>query len=175
MCLGGNYMSSLLVVDQNIALIKKYCIVPPQAFRVAYHYNQIGLHEETLLILGFATVAQLTLEDTLALFAEWYQAVLAEVDGAECKNIRLLQQYGLEAVTFLGTKPRFRTDLQQILTLWDRPRVVNHDVINRVLQRIHSGYFRIAERMGTRWYRITPVEKAWVLHNRLLVDCEKGI
>ena len=50
--------------------------------------------------LYFAKLNNLSIEDTLKLFAEHYQAVLEDIEGSSHQNIRNFMQNGWEGVAF---------------------------------------------------------------------------
>lgn len=64
--------------------------------------NSAGTNEGSCKSLAFAKLNQLDQQQTLALFGEHYQGVLAEPEGTSHPNIRNFMKYGWDGVAFEG-------------------------------------------------------------------------
>ncbi len=64
--------------------------------------NQAGTNEGSCKTLAFAKLNQLDQQQTLALFGEHYQGVLAEPEGTSHPNIRNFIKHGWDGVVFEG-------------------------------------------------------------------------
>ncbi len=74
----------------------------PTAFKNGEAYNEATQNQGSARVFAFARLNDLSKEDTLALFAEHYQAVLAHPDAADHQNIRQFIAHGWPGVVFEG-------------------------------------------------------------------------
>lgn len=74
----------------------------PTAFKNGDAYNEATQNQGSAKVFAFAQLNNLTKEDTLYLFAEHYQAVLAHPDGVDHQNIRQFMAHGWPGVVFEG-------------------------------------------------------------------------
>lgn len=73
------------------------------AFKNGAQYNAATENQGSAKVLSFAKLENLNAEQTLSLFAEHYQAVLATPEGTDHQNIRQFMQHGWNGVQFEGT------------------------------------------------------------------------
>jgi hypothetical protein len=94
------------VKDQNlpfteiIQYIENNYKVIPTAFQNGDAYNSETQNQGSAKVLYFAKLLNLSKEDTLLLFAEHYQSVLADPEGDNHQNIRQFMKNGWEGVRF---------------------------------------------------------------------------
>jgi hypothetical protein len=74
----------------------------PTAFRNGGVYNETTQNQGSAKVFTFAHLNNLDKEDTLSLFAEHYQSVLAHPDGADHQNIRQFMIHGWPGIVFEG-------------------------------------------------------------------------
>ena len=72
----------------------------PTAFKNGDVFNEANQNQGSAKVFSFAKINQLTAQDTLALFAEHYEAVLNTPEGNDHQNIRQFMQYGWDGVKF---------------------------------------------------------------------------
>lgn len=72
----------------------------PSAFVNGNQENAIDQNQGSAKVFAFAKLNGLSQDDTLKLFAEHYQAVLATPEGNDHNNIRQFMQNGWKGVTF---------------------------------------------------------------------------
>ena len=75
----------------------------PTAFKNGEVYNEATQNQGSARVFAFAQLNNLSKEETLELFAEHYQSVLASPDGTDHQNIRQFIKYGWEGISFEGT------------------------------------------------------------------------
>lgn len=85
-----------------IAFIESRYQHTPTAFRNGAQLNAASENQGSAKVFAFAQLNQLNEQDTLKLFAEHYQAVLATPDGADHQNIRQFMQNGWSGIAFEG-------------------------------------------------------------------------
>lgn len=85
-----------------LAAIAAHYDYQPCAFRNGAVNNAAGQNEGSCKVLAFARLHGLSVAQTLALFGEHYQAVLADPSGSQHANIRAFQQQGWAGVEFEG-------------------------------------------------------------------------
>ncbi|MDN3580075.1 HopJ type III effector protein [Mucilaginibacter flavus] len=85
-----------------LALIETYYTHQPTAFKNGDTYNEATQNQGSAKVLTFAKLNDLSAEDTLYLFAEHYQAVLAHPDATDHQNIRQFMAHGWAGVVFEG-------------------------------------------------------------------------
>ncbi|SJN43552.1 HopJ type III effector protein [Sphingobacterium faecium] len=74
----------------------------PTAFTNGDQVNEETENQGSAKILAFATLNNLDKEQTLALFAEHYEAVLNDPEGDNHQNIRQFMLNGWDGVSFSG-------------------------------------------------------------------------
>lgn len=75
----------------------------PTAFKNGTQQNAATENQGSAKVLSFAQIENLNAVQTLSLFAEHYQAVLATPEGNDHQNIRQFMQNGWRGVQFEGT------------------------------------------------------------------------
>lgn len=75
----------------------------PTAFKNGEAYNEATQNQGSARLFSFAQLNNLDQADTLALFAEHYQAVLNTPDATDHQNIRQFMQHGWAGIHFEGT------------------------------------------------------------------------
>lgn len=86
-----------------ISFIETYYTHQPTAFKNGDAYNEATQNQGSAKVFAFAKINNLSVSDTLTLFAEHYQAVLAQPDAADHQNIRQFMAHGWEGIHFEGT------------------------------------------------------------------------
>ncbi len=74
----------------------------PTAFKNGEVYNEATQNQGSAKVFAFAQKNELSATDTLFLFAEHYQAVLATPNGADHQNIRQFMETGWDGIVFNG-------------------------------------------------------------------------
>lgn len=74
----------------------------PTAFKNGSVYNEATQNQGSAKVFTFAQLNTLDKENTLALFAEHYQAVIKTPDGSDHQNIRQFMIHGWEGIVFEG-------------------------------------------------------------------------
>lgn len=74
----------------------------PTAFTNGNQVNQETENQGSAKILAFASLSNLDKDETLALFAEHYEAVLNDPEGDNHQNIRQFMINGWDGVSFTG-------------------------------------------------------------------------
>lgn len=87
---------------QVIEFIETYYQHQPTAFKNGMVFNEATQNQGSAKVFAFAKLQELSEEDTLLLFAEHYQSVLATADGTDHQNIRQFMLNGWEGVVFEG-------------------------------------------------------------------------
>ncbi|TSJ39355.1 HopJ type III effector protein [Mucilaginibacter corticis] len=85
-----------------IKFIETYYRHQPTAFKNGDVYNEATQNQGSAKVFSFAKLNNLTKEDTLYLFAEHYQSVLANPDAINHQNIRQFMAHGWQGVVFEG-------------------------------------------------------------------------
>lgn len=75
----------------------------PTAFKNGQQHNAATENQGSAKVLSFAQLQGLDAAQTLSLFAEHYQAVLATPEGTDHQNIRQFMLNGWNGVEFAGT------------------------------------------------------------------------
>lgn len=83
-----------------IAFIESYYEHIPAAFKNGEAYNEATQNQGSAKVFAFAQFNKLSEKDTLLLFAEHYQAVLATPQATDHQNIRQFMANGWEGVVF---------------------------------------------------------------------------
>ena len=73
------------------------------AFRNGAQHNAATENQGSAKVFSFAQIHHLNAEDTLKLFAEHYQNVLATPEATDHQNIRQFMQHGWAGIEFEGT------------------------------------------------------------------------
>lgn len=85
-----------------IEQIEKEYTHHPTAFKNGDVYNEANQNQGSAKVFAYAKLNNLSEADTLFLFAEHYQAVLADPKGTDHQNIRQFMQHGWAGVSFEG-------------------------------------------------------------------------
>lgn len=72
----------------------------PSAFTNGSQVNSAEENQGSARVLFFAKLENLSQEDTLSLFAEHYESVLATPDQTDHQNIRQFQMHGFQGLKF---------------------------------------------------------------------------
>jgi hypothetical protein len=73
----------------------------PIAFRNGDMYNEAGQNNGSCKIFQFAIISNLTKEETLACFGDYYSKdVLENLEGNDHQNIRNFMKFGFEGLEF---------------------------------------------------------------------------
>lgn len=95
---------------EAIKFIETYYKHQPAAFKNGDAYNEATQNQGSAKIFAFAQLNNLSAADTLYLFAEHYQSVLATPDATDHQNIRQFIANGWDGVVFEGEALTLRTD-----------------------------------------------------------------
>lgn len=87
---------------QVIEFIENFYQHQPTAFKNGDAYNEASQNQGSAKVFAFAQINELTEEYTLYLFAEHYQAVLADPNGTDHLNIRQFIKNGWMGIYFEG-------------------------------------------------------------------------
>ena len=85
-----------------IKFIETYYHHSPTAFKNGNTYNEASQNQGSAKVFSFAQINKLDAVDTLYLFAEHYQAVLASPNGVDHQNIRQFMINGWDGILFEG-------------------------------------------------------------------------
>lgn len=93
--------------NDTMAAIKDHYHYQPTEFKnglgAAALISPAGTNEGSCKIFAFAKLHQLSPEETLSLFGDYYwQDVLGKPAGHDHQNIRLFMQYGWQGIAFSG-------------------------------------------------------------------------
>lgn len=88
--------------SQVIEFIEKYYNHQPTVFKNGDAYNEATQNQGSAKVFAFAQLNNLSAADTLYLFAEHYQSVLANPDGTDHQNIRQFMAHGWPGIVFEG-------------------------------------------------------------------------
>lgn len=91
-----------IAFNEVIAFIETYYQHQPTAFKNGDAYNEATQNQGSARVFAFAQINNLSAEDTLYLFAEHYQSVLATPDATDHQNIRQFMAYGWPGIVFEG-------------------------------------------------------------------------
>lgn len=89
--------------SEVIEFIEKRYNHQPTAFKNGDVYNEATQNQGSAKVFAFAQLNNLSATDTLYLFAEHYQSVLASPDGTDHQNIRQFMANGWQGIAFNGT------------------------------------------------------------------------
>jgi hypothetical protein len=85
-----------------IEFIETYYRHQPTAFKNGALHNEATQNQGSAKVFAFAQLNTLDKTDTLYLFAEHYQSVLKNPDGADHQNIRQFMIHGWQGIIFEG-------------------------------------------------------------------------
>lgn len=85
-----------------IGFIETHYHHQPAAFKNGSLHNEATQNQGSAKVFTFAHLNNLDKADTLSLFAEHYQSVLAHPDGADHQNIRQFMIHGWPGIVFEG-------------------------------------------------------------------------
>ena len=85
-----------------IEFIETYYKHQPTAFKNGETYNGSTQNQGSAKVFAFAKINNLSAQDTLYLFAEHYQSVLANPTATDHQNIRQFVAHGWPGVIFEG-------------------------------------------------------------------------
>lgn len=88
--------------SEVIKFIETYYNHQPTAFKNGDAYNEATQNQGSAKVFAFAQLNNLSAADTHYLFAEHYQAVLANPNGTDHQNIRQFMQHGWQGIDFEG-------------------------------------------------------------------------
>ena len=91
-----------LSFKEVIAFIETHYKHQPTAFKNGELYNEATQNQGSAKVFAFAQLNHLDSSDTLYLFAEHYQSVLANPDGTDHQNIRQFMIHGWPGIMFEG-------------------------------------------------------------------------
>ena len=94
--------SNTIAFADVIKFIEKYYDHQPTAFKNGDVYNEATQNQGSAKVFAFAHINCLDAASTLYLFAEHYQAVLANPEGTDHQNIRQFIKHGWPGVIFEG-------------------------------------------------------------------------
>lgn len=89
-----------LKFSEVISFIESLYQHTPTAFKNGAVFNQSDQNQGSAKVFFFAQMHQLSVENSLLLFAEHYQAVIASPEGNDHQNIRQFMQNGWEGIQF---------------------------------------------------------------------------
>ena len=87
---------------ETIAFIDKNYDFTPTTFKNGNQINNAGENKGSCKIFAFAQVNQLTKEETLSLFGDFYQDVINTPEATDHQNIRNFMIFGWEGIQFEG-------------------------------------------------------------------------
>ena len=88
--------------NEVITFIETYYQHTPTAFKNGEAINEASQNQGSAKVFAFAQLNQLSAADTLFLFAEHYEAVLASPEAVDHQNIRQFMAHGWEKIAFEG-------------------------------------------------------------------------
>lgn len=91
-----------ITFNEVITFIETYYQHQPTAFKNGDAYNEVTQNQGSAKVFSFAHMNNLSKENTLYLFAEHYQAVLAHPNAIDHQNIRQFMIYGWQGIVFEG-------------------------------------------------------------------------
>jgi hypothetical protein len=91
-----------LAFNNVIEFIETYYRHQPTAFKNGDAYNEATQNQGSAKVFTFAQINNLSAADTLYLFAEHYQSVLANPTATDHQNIRQFMAHGWPGIVFEG-------------------------------------------------------------------------
>ncbi len=90
-----------IAFTDTISVIESNYVFTPTAFKNGDLHNNNGENTGSCKLLAFATLQQLTKEETLACFGKYYfEEVLNDPNGTGHQNIRNFMKTGFEGLSF---------------------------------------------------------------------------
>ncbi len=86
--------------NETIAVITENYAYQPTEFGNGLLVNNAGSNEGSCKIFAFALIHQLSDQQTLNLFGDYYHDVLNNPDGTDHQNIRNFIHYGWQGISF---------------------------------------------------------------------------
>jgi len=93
---------------ETIAYIDEKYIFTHTTFKNGNQINNAGENNGSCKIFAFAQLQQLTKEETLTLFGDFYQDVLNTPEATDHQNIRNFMIFGWEGIHFEGEALRIK-------------------------------------------------------------------
>lgn len=87
---------------ETIAYIDENYIFTPTTFKNGNQMNNAGENNGSCKIFAFAQINQLSKDETLSLFGDFYQDVLNTPEAKDHQNIRNFMIFGWEGIQFEG-------------------------------------------------------------------------
>lgn len=87
---------------ETITYIDENYTFTPTAFKNGNQINNAGENNGSCKIFAFAQLQQLSKEETLSLFGDFYQDVLNSPDATDHQNIRNFMIFGWNGIHFEG-------------------------------------------------------------------------
>jgi hypothetical protein len=91
-----------------IEFIESHYNHQPTAFKNGDTFNDPNQNQGSAKVFSFAKLNNLSETDTLYLFAEHYQAVLASPEATDHQNIRQFMKHGWDGIAFEGEALRLK-------------------------------------------------------------------
>jgi hypothetical protein len=96
----NNLKSKTIMFVDVIATIDGLYQYTPTSFRNGSIFNDANQNQGSAKVFSLAQMHQLSVEETLILFAEHYQSVLGTPEGNDHQNIRQFIQNGWDGIEF---------------------------------------------------------------------------
>jgi hypothetical protein len=90
-----SFPETIRYIDENFTFT-------PTSFKNGNQINNAGENNGSCKIFAFAQLRQLTKEETLSLFGDFYQDVLNTTEATDHQNIRNFMAFGWEGIQFEG-------------------------------------------------------------------------
>jgi len=94
--------ADLLEFADVISLIERHYDFKETAFSNGDQHNEAGQNSGSCKVFSFAKINNLSKEQTLQLFAQFYRDVVKTPEGEDHQNIRQFMLYGYERLSFDG-------------------------------------------------------------------------
>lgn len=89
--------------EEVITYIDEHYDFTPTSFKNGDTMNEAGQNNGSCKVFSFAKLQELSKEEVLALFGEFYREdVLKNPEGTDHQNIRNFMKYGWEGISFEG-------------------------------------------------------------------------
>jgi hypothetical protein len=98
----SDFKQQSITFSDVIAFIEARYKHTPTAFKNGETYNEATQNQGSAKVFAFAQMNNLSVDDTLTLFAEHYQSVLAHPDATDHQNIRQFMAHGWAGIQFEG-------------------------------------------------------------------------
>ncbi len=86
--------------SETIAIIENNYEFTPSAFKNGVLENEVSQNQGSCKVFSFAIQQELTKEETLACFGQYYAEVVNEPNGTGHQNIRNFMNTGFEGLSF---------------------------------------------------------------------------